>query len=126
MGEKTGSADFFAGFLVGALVGAAAALLFAPQSGEETRTMIRDKGIELGERADALSVEARKRAEELQAQAKERAEALSTQAKERAQDVQVKVKQAVEEGKAAATKKKEDLLTQLEPDQAADATPTEV
>ncbi len=114
MGEKTGSADFFAGFLVGALVGAAAALLFAPQSGEETRTMIRDKGIELGERADTLSSEARKRAEELQ-----------VQAKERALDVQVKVKQAVEEGKAAATKKKEELLSQLEPEQAADATPAE-
>lgn len=103
MANKTGSIDFFAGFLVGALVGAAAALLFAPQSGEETRTLIRDKGIELKERADDLSEEARKRAEEIQDQAKERTD-----------ELQVKVKQAVEEGKSAATKKKEDLLSQIE------------
>jgi gas vesicle protein len=113
MGDKTCSGDFVAGFVVGALVGAAAALLLAPQSGEETRIYIRDKGIELGERADALSVEARRRAEELQAQAKERADTLSAQAKERAGGLQGKVREAVEEGKAAAAKKKEELLSQL-------------
>lgn len=103
MAEKTCSGEFFAGFLVGALVGAAAALLFAPQSGEETRTLIRDRGIELKERADVLSMEARKRAEEIQ-----------DQAKEKAKDLQDRVKQAVEEGKAAATTKKEELLTKLD------------
>jgi gas vesicle protein len=113
MADNTSSGDFLAGFLVGALVGAAVALLFAPQSGEETRTLIREKGIELGDRADTLSAEARRRAEELQAQAREKTEALQAQARERAQDVQVKVKQAVDEGKAAASKKKEDLLSQV-------------
>jgi len=44
--------SFFTGFFVGALVGGAAALLFAPQSGEETRAQIRDKGIELKEKAE--------------------------------------------------------------------------
>jgi len=72
MGDNTYSGDFLAGFVVGALVGAAAALLLAPQSGEDTRTYIRDKGIELGERADAPSVEARQRAQELEAQAEEK------------------------------------------------------
>ena len=38
---------FLAGFVIGGLVGAATALLLAPQSGEETCTVIRDKGIEL-------------------------------------------------------------------------------
>ena len=103
MTDNKCAGDFLAGFLVGALVGAATALLFAPMSGEETRVMIREKGVELGQRADEMSVEARKRAEELQLQAKERAEAL-----------QERVKVAVEEGKATATKTKEDLLTQLE------------
>jgi gas vesicle protein len=44
------SADFgafVAGFLIGGLVGAATALLLAPQSGEETRAAIRDRSIEL-------------------------------------------------------------------------------
>jgi gas vesicle protein len=45
--------SFFSGFFVGALVGGAAALLLAPQSGEETRSQIREKGIELKEKAEA-------------------------------------------------------------------------
>ena len=91
MADKTCAGDFFAGLLVGALVGAAAALLLAPQSGEETRTLIRDKGVELGQRADELSLEARHRAEEFQ----------------------TKMQQAVEEGKATATQRKEELLSQV-------------
>jgi gas vesicle protein len=102
MAEKSCAGDFIAGFLVGALAGAAAALLFAPLSGEDTRVMIREKGVELGQRADEMSVEARKRAEELQ-----------LQAKERAQTLQERVMVAVEEGKATATKTKEDLLTKV-------------
>ncbi|HET9911085.1 MAG TPA: YtxH domain-containing protein [Anaerolineales bacterium] len=39
------------GFLVGSVIGAATALLFAPRSGEETRTEIRDKAIELRDHA---------------------------------------------------------------------------
>jgi gas vesicle protein len=88
MGEKASGGEFFAGFLVGALVGAAVTFLFAPQSGEETRMIIRDKGIELRDRADELSGEAR-----------------------------VRVKEAVGEGKTAATEKKEELLVQLEVEQ---------
>lgn len=114
MAEKSCGADFIAGFLVGALAGAAAALLLAPQSGEETRIMIRDKGIELGERADEMSLEARRRAEELQVQAKGKAD-----------EWQTKVQQAVEEGKATATTKKEDLLSQVSEEQAAEETPAE-
>ena len=91
MAEKTCAVDFVAGFLVGALAGAAAALLLAPQSGEETRVMLREKGIELGERAGDLQV----------------------QAKDKAAELQTKVKQAVDEGKVTATKKKEELLTQV-------------
>ena len=102
MAENKCAGDFLAGFLVGALVGAATALLFAPMSGEETRVMIREKGVELGQRADEVSVEARKKAEEFQVQAKERAGVL-----------QERVKVAVDEGKAAATKTKEDLLAQV-------------
>jgi gas vesicle protein len=107
MSEKSGGGEFIAGFLVGALIGAAAAILFAPQSGEETRVMIHDKGIELKDRAEELSVEARRRAEEAQAQAKGKA-----------QEIQTRVKQAIEEGKATATTKKADLLTELEVEQA--------
>jgi gas vesicle protein len=39
------------GFLVGSVIGAATALLFAPRSGEETRMSIRDKALELRDQA---------------------------------------------------------------------------
>jgi gas vesicle protein len=117
MAEKMYGGEFMAGFLVGALVGAAAALLLAPQSGEETRTLIREKGIELGQRAEDLSAEARRKAEDLQLQAKDKADEIQAQAKDRAGSIQTKVKQAVEEGKSAAAKRHEELLGQLEKEQ---------
>jgi gas vesicle protein len=49
MSDNGGS--FFAGFAIGALAGAAAALLLAPVSGDELRKQIGDKGIELKEQA---------------------------------------------------------------------------
>jgi gas vesicle protein len=101
MAEKNCAGDFIAGFLVGALAGAAAALLLAPQSGEETRVMLRDRGIELGHRAEDIQ----------------------EQAKGKAVELQTKVKQAVEEGKVTASKKKEDLLAQVGRGQTAEATP---
>lgn len=103
MAEKTGGVDFFAGFVVGALVGAATALILAPQSGEETRTLIRDRSVELRGQADGLTEVARKRAGEFGELAKDTAESLQTQ-----------IKQAVDEGKTAASKRKEDLLAKLE------------
>ena len=42
-----GVGAFFSGFIMGALVGGAVALLLAPQSGEETRLVIKDKSIEI-------------------------------------------------------------------------------
>jgi len=39
--------SMFGGLLIGALVGAAAMLLYAPQSGEKTRDQIRQKNIEI-------------------------------------------------------------------------------
>jgi gas vesicle protein len=100
MSDGKGSLDFVAGFLIGALAGAAAALLFAPQSGEDTRVLIREKGIELRDQADGLGSEVRKRAE-----------GLGAQARERAGEVQTQIKRAVDEGRAKA---KEELLARVE------------
>jgi gas vesicle protein len=43
MMSRDSDAGFFAGLIVGALIGAAAALLYAPQSGAETRRMVKEK-----------------------------------------------------------------------------------
>ena len=63
---------FFAGFLVGGLVGAAAALILAPQSGAETREQIQQKSIELRGKAEDTLAEARAKAEAVAADIKRR------------------------------------------------------
>jgi len=67
---------FITGFVVGGLVGAAVALLLAPQSGEETRTLIRDKSIELRDQATQTATDVRARAERLAQDARTKAEDL--------------------------------------------------
>ena len=114
MAERDSGLEFFAGFVIGGLVGAAVALILAPQSGEETRAQIREKSIELKDRAGELSAEARQRAEELSAEARQKAAALSAETRKKVEeitaDARVRIEEAIEEGKRAATKKKEDLL----------------
>ncbi len=47
-----------AGLVIGSLAGAAAMLLLAPQSGEDTRTQIQEKGIELRDRTAGMMEDA--------------------------------------------------------------------
>lgn len=54
MAGGDGSGEFVAGFIVGALAGAAIALLFAPVTGDEMRSQLRERGIELKDRAGIL------------------------------------------------------------------------
>jgi len=77
---------FLVGFIVGGLTGAVVSLLFAPQSGEETRALIRDKSIELRDRASESAEEALSRAEAVAAETRARAEVLAKQARTRADE----------------------------------------
>ena len=52
MSDRDEFGAFMIGFVVGALTGAVASLLFAPQSGEETRVLIKERAIELGDRVN--------------------------------------------------------------------------
>jgi gas vesicle protein len=54
---------FLAGFLTGALVGAVVALLFAPRSGEETRRLLQERGIELKSQAEEMASQTRSQIE---------------------------------------------------------------
>jgi gas vesicle protein len=63
---------FLAGFLIGGIIAAGAALLLAPQSGEETREMIRERGIELQHRLEQTSSEFRSKAESAIREGRER------------------------------------------------------
>ncbi len=97
MAREGSSGDFLAGFILGGLVGGALALLFAPTTGEEMRGQIREKGIELRNLAEDLDLE----------KIKAKGRVLVGEQRARFQE-------AVEEGKLAAARKKEQLLAQLE------------
>ena len=92
MSERDEFGAFLVGFIVGGLTGAVVALLFAPQSGEETRALIKDKSIELRDKAQVGAEEAYARAEELAADARHRAEELTKEARARATELASEVR----------------------------------
>lgn len=108
MSENSDFGAFFAGLVIGGLVGAAAALLTAPKSGEETRSLIKEKSIELRDRAVEVSQDtrhkaevaledARARADEALVDLRVKAEDLARLTKERAVELQNKIKAPVSE-----------------------------
>ena len=84
--------SFLVGFIVGGLTGAVVSLLFAPQSGEETRALIRDKSIEIRDMAADTAEEALARAEAAAAEARQRADELTKVARQRAEDLAAEMK----------------------------------
>ena len=81
---------FLAGFVIGGMVGAAVALLLAPQSGEETRTIIHDRSIELKDKAVEKAEAARMKAEAAAAEARARADELAKLTQEKAMEFKKK------------------------------------
>jgi gas vesicle protein len=56
MSNQNSNVPFFAGLVIGGVVGAGVALMLAPHSGEETRSQIRDKSLGLrGEAVEGLT-----------------------------------------------------------------------
>jgi gas vesicle protein len=108
MSDK-GSGGFFTGFFIGAIAGAAIALLYAPAPGDETRDYIRQKSIELKHQADEVAGDATHQAETLRT----KGQAFLDEQKKRLQE-------AIDEGQKAAARRKAELLSQLE-EQADDA-----
>ena len=83
--RTTAAKPVLTGFLVGSVIGAATALLFAPRAGEETRAEIRDKAVELRDRTtetvkDTVS-QAKSKAYELKDNVWEKAEELKQRGK---------------------------------------------
>jgi gas vesicle protein len=102
MNGKNGT-DFLAGFLLGALASTALALLFAPQTGEETRQRIKEQSVELKGRAREIPSKAREGVEELTARGR------------LVLDKQVaQLEEAVSEGKMVGDKKVKELQARLD------------
>jgi gas vesicle protein len=87
MNDRDEFGAFLVGFIVGGLSGAVVALLFAPQTGEETRALIKDKSIELRDKAQVSAEEAMARAEAAAADARARADEMAQQLRERSQQM---------------------------------------
>jgi gas vesicle protein len=87
MSDRDEFGAFLVGFVVGGLTGAVVALLFAPQTGEETRALIKDKSIELRDKAQMTAEEAYARAEQAAKDARARAEELTREARTRAEEL---------------------------------------
>jgi gas vesicle protein len=100
MSDRDEFGAFLVGFIVGGLTGAVASLLLAPQSGEETRALIKDKSIELRDKASVTAEQALAKAEAAAAEARTRADELAKELKARGEtivsDVKARGKSAIE------------------------------
>ncbi len=77
----------FIGFLAGSVVGAIAALLYAPKSGKDLRSDIRKKANEFAEDASDYVKSARSKAADLVNQGKNRSDQLVSDAKQKAEHI---------------------------------------
>lgn len=91
------SKDFIIGVVVGSVIGAAAALLLAPQSGEATRTQIAEKAGEARDKTVELAQQARDKTAEVAGQARAKATEVTEQARAKATDALHQAQGKVEE-----------------------------
>ncbi len=77
MTERNDFGAFLAGMIVGGALGAIVALLYAPQPGEEVRNLLKEKSVELKDRAATVSGEARSKLEKTVSQLQEQVAELS-------------------------------------------------
>ncbi len=96
------SGGFVIGFILGAVSGAAAALMFAPSSGSELREQIKEKGIELEQRAAEISGDP------------EAVHSFASRGRGFVEEQRGRIQVAIQEGKEAAARRKEELLQQIE------------
>jgi gas vesicle protein len=86
---------------VGAVVGAAVALLLAPRTGDETRELLREKGSDLAKQARERGSEWARRAQETMGEAQTRAQEYLGRGREAVEDTSAQLKAAFEAGRGA-------------------------
>ncbi len=111
MSDKNEFGTFIMGFTIGALAGAVVSLLMAPQTGEETRQLIKDRAIELKEKGAESYEETKRKAEiaykDAVAKYEQFAETTKEKAAEFGQQVKTKVEEIVHPAEKAVTELKE-------------------
>ena len=106
---------FLLDFLAGGVAGAVVALLFAPQSGEDTRRMIKEKAIDLQERATDTFEDALADAERVTNEALRRAEMIYNEAKARVEAIANRKKVSLEAPKDTEAKSKKIVKPAVKP-----------
>lgn len=86
---------------VGAVVGAAVALLLAPRTGDETRELLRERGTDLAKQARERGSEWARRAQETMGEAQTRAQEYLGRGREAVEDTSAQLKAAFEAGRGA-------------------------
>jgi gas vesicle protein len=77
-----GGGRWLKGLLIGAAVGIGASLLIAPQSGKQTRELLRYKGVQLRQLAEQKAGETREKAEQLSSDARLQVQTLRQRSRE--------------------------------------------
>ncbi|MBN1372152.1 MAG: YtxH domain-containing protein [Anaerolineaceae bacterium] len=103
MADRDEFGAFLIGFVVGGLTGAAVALLLAPQSGEETRVYIKDRAIELADKASETAQTVSHEVENRAGEVKVKAEELAGKAKTSVEDLRHRGAVVLEEQKTKIT-----------------------
>ncbi|MGH7358105.1 MAG: YtxH domain-containing protein [Candidatus Rokuibacteriota bacterium] len=86
---------------VGAVIGAAVALLLAPRTGDETRELLRERGSDLAKQARERGSEWARRAHETVGEAQTRAQEYLGRGREAVEDTSAQLKAAFEAGRGA-------------------------
>lgn len=111
MKERKGSfGSMFSGLIVGGLIGAAVALLSAPQSGVETRQMLRERSTELKDKAAEVADKTRSQAQQVISTTRERVGEVSRTARQQAAQFMRKEADMLQEG----SRRMEDIADQTE------------
>jgi len=87
MSDRDNFGTFLFGFLLGGITGAVVALLYAPQSGDETRAVIKEKAIELADKTGDSLEESYAQAEKAANDAVTKAQDLIKVAQEKTSEV---------------------------------------
>ena len=107
MARDEGNGSFWAGLIIGGFIGAALALLFAPQAGKELRERLAEAGVEAGERARAI-------AEQASARARETAEDVTARGRAILEEGTATLQEAIEEGREEASRVARELQSRFE------------
>jgi gas vesicle protein len=108
------SKDFMIGVLVGSAIGAAAALLYAPQSGTDTRILLKTRADEAKDRTAEMAQQARARASELANTAQGRIGEVRGQVQAKAGEITNQAQELVDRGRHMVEQQKEAVLSAVE------------